>query len=382
MTEQQKPVKNDLNKKRWHVVGIVTLCFVASFLGAWAFSATGLVNFDASRSIESNRETIVLQEGEVVAEIFKKVSPSTVAIITQQVSADGFYEPYVSEGAGSGIVISKDGYILTNKHVVPEGTDTAKIVMDDGTQYDAQVVGRDPLNDLAFLKIAGVDNLSPAELGDSGDVQPGQKAIAVGNALGEFRNTVTSGIISGIGRPIEAVGELGSAEKLENLIQTDAAINPGNSGGPLVNLKGEVIGVNTAISEGAEGMGFAIPINDAKAIIKSMLEQGRIIKPYLGVRYVALNSDNAREFGVNITKGAILIDGGNGEPSVVVGSPAEKAGLKTGDIITDVSGQQVREDRGLASLLSQFSAGASVELTVIRDNVAQKMTVVLEEYPR
>lgn len=376
---EQKSVNSDLNKKRWHVFGVVVLCFVASFFGAWAFSATGL-NFNASQSIENNRETIVLQEGEVVAEIFKKVSPSTVAIVTQSVTSGGYYyEPYVSEGAGSGIVISKDGYILTNKHVVPEGTETATVVMDDGAKHEARVVGRDPINDLAFIKVDGVDNFTPAVLGDSNTVEPGQKAIAIGNALGEFRNTVTSGIISGIGRPIEAMGELGSAERLENLLQTDAAINPGNSGGPLVNLKGEIIGVNTATSEQGEGLGFAIPINDAKVIIKSMLEQGRIIKPYLGVRYVTLNADNAVDFGVSITKGAILV-GSEGQAAIVAGSPAEKAGLRAGDIVTKVNGTELTETRSLAGMLSQFTPGETLELVVIRDGSEQKISVTLEEF--
>lgn len=369
--------------KRWQVVGVVLLCFMASFFGAWAFTKTGIVSFDATQTIAENREKIVLQEGEIVADVYKKVDPSTVAITTESVSSRGrYFEPQVSRGAGSGIVLTKDGYILTNKHVVPDGTQTVTVVMYDGHEYkNVKVVGRDPQNDIAFLKIDGADNLQPATLGDSSAVEVGQKVVAVGNALGQFRNSVTSGIISGIGRPIEAQNELGAAEKLENLLQTDASINPGNSGGPLVNLKGEVIGVNTAISEEGEAIGFAIPINDARNIIGSMLTKGKIVKPYLGVRYITLTPEVANELSVSATKGVIIISG-NGQTAVVAGSPADKAGLKNRDVIIKVNDKAVDANSGLASRLAQFNPGDKVELTIIRDGNEQKVTVTLEEYPQ
>lgn len=367
---------------KWRIVGIVLLCFVASFLGAWAFTATGLVGFNA-QTITENREKIVLQEGEIVADVFKKVAPSTVAITTQSVtSGNRFMGPQMSRGAGSGVVISKDGYVLTNKHVVPEGVSAVTVVMHDGHEYqNVKVVGRDPLNDIAFLKIEGVTDLTAAVLGDSSAMEVGQKVVAVGNALGQFRNSVTSGIVSGIGRPIEAQNELGAAEKLENLLQTDASINPGNSGGPLVNLKGEVIGINTAIAESGEAIGFAIPINDAKNIIASMLAKGKIVKPYLGVRYVSLNAEVAAELGITQTKGAIVVSGG-GQAAVAAGSPADKAGLTNRDIIVRVNDQAVDADHGLASRLSQFNPGDVIELSVIRDGTEQKIKVTLEEYPQ
>lgn len=366
----------------WRVAGIVLVCFVASFLGAWAFMGTGLVGLNA-QTITENREKIVLQEGEIVADVFKKVAPSTVAITTESVSNGSRYSrPQVSRGAGSGIVLSKDGYVLTNKHVVPEGVNSVTVVMHDGHEYNnVRVVGRDPLNDIAFLKIEGVGDLAPATLGDSSTMEVGQKVVAVGNALGQFRNTVTSGIISGIGRPIEAQNDLGASEKLENLLQTDASINPGNSGGPLVNLKGEVIGVNTAIADAAEAIGFAIPINDAKNIIISILSKGKIVKSYLGVRYVSLDPEVAAELGVEHTKGAIIVAGG-GQPAVVAGSPADKAGLLHRDIITRVNDVAVDGNHSLASRLTQFNPGDQVELTVIRDGKEQKVQVTLEEYPQ
>ncbi|HEU5187110.1 MAG TPA: trypsin-like peptidase domain-containing protein [Candidatus Saccharimonadales bacterium] len=382
MAEESLKTNGKKIDPRWHTAGIVLLCFVASFLGAWAFAGTGLIGFNA-QTITENREKIVLQEGEIVADVFKKVSPSTVAITTESVSGGNRYvAPQVSRGAGSGIVISKDGYILTNKHVVPEGVNAVTVVMHDGHEYsNVKVVGRDPLNDIAFLKIEGVSDLVPAILGDSGAVEVGQKVVAIGNALGQFRNTVTSGIISGIGRPIEAQNDLGAAEKLENLLQTDASINPGNSGGPLVNLKGEVIGVNTAIADAAEAIGFAIPINDAKNIINSMLTKGHIVKPYLGVRYVSLNPEVAAELGVEQKKGAIIVSG-SGQAAVISGSPADKAGLVDRDIIIKVNEAEVDNDHSLASRLAQFNPGDKVELTIIRSGKEQKVSVTLEEYPQ
>lgn len=382
------PVKPDhvraRHNKMWSVLGVVTLCFAASFLGAWLFVGTGVIKLDATRTISDNSQTIVAQQGEVIAEVFKKVSPSTVAVTTEstRTSARGNLQQ-VSEGAGSGIVISKDGYVLTNKHVVPEGTDKVTIITDDGKEYDnVRVIGRDPSNDLAFLKIDGVDNLTPAVIGDSNPVQPGQQVIAIGNALGIFRNSVSSGIISGTGRPLTASDESGmNAEQLEDMFQTDAAINPGNSGGPLVNLKGEVIGINTAVSTEGQGLGFAIPINAAKAVINSVLTKGKLTKAYVGVRYVSITADIADELKLPVKEGA-LVRGSSAEPAVVPGSPAASAGIKSGDIITQVGSTKIVLGKGLASLLSQYLPGDKVELTLLRDGKEQKVTVTLAEYPQ
>lgn len=364
-------------------LGMVALCIVSSAVTAWLLLASGMIKPDASQTITGNREKLVLQEGEVVSDVFKKVSPSTVAITTETSRASSrFFAPSVQAGAGSGIIISKDGYVLTNKHVVPEGTSRVTVVLADGRELqDVTVIGRDPFNDLAFLKINGQNNLPAAEIGDSGAVEPGQKVVAIGNALGEFRNSVTTGIISGLGRPVQAESESGdSSEKLENLFQTDAAINPGNSGGPLLNLKGEVIGVNTAIAENAEGIGFAIPINDAKGMIKTVLEKGRIVKPYLGVRYVMLTTEIAAELQLQIRQGAYI--NGSAEGSAVIkGGPADKAGLRERDIITKVNNTTLTEDKSLASTLAQFSPGDKLNLTILRDGKEQTIEVTLEPYP-
>ena len=369
--------------KLWAVLGITTLCFAASFLGAWLFLGTGLVRLDASRTISDNSQKIVLQQGEVIADVFKKISPSTVAITTKSIGSGGRgYYQEVSEGAGSGVVISKDGYVITNKHVVPDGVNSVNVIMSDGKEYkNVKVIGRDPANDIAFIKIDGVTDLTPANIGDSNKVEPGQQVVAVGNALGSFRNSVTSGIISGIGRPLTASDESGStSEQLEDMFQTDAAINPGNSGGPLVNLKGEVIGINTAVSLEGQGIGFAIPINVAKAEINSVISKGKISKAYIGVRYVSITGEIAEELKLPVTVGA-LVSGGSGQPAVVPNSPAAKAGLKANDIIVKVNTTPIGDGRGLATLLAQYLPGDKVELTVLRDGKEQIISVTLGEYP-
>jgi serine protease Do len=366
------------------MVCVVIVCGASSFLGAWLFVTSGIVHVDSARTIIDNREKIVQQEGETISDVFKKVSPSTVAITTQSVSNNynSYFAPQVSQGAGSGIIISKDGYILTNKHVVPDETDTVTVITAEGKEYkNVSVIGRDPSNDLAFLKIEGVTDLTPAILGDSSKVTPGQKVVAIGNALGIFRNSVTSGIVSGLGRPVQAQdASSGASEQLENLFQTDAAINPGNSGGPLVDLRGEIIGINTAISQEGQAIGFSIPINDAKGVINSVLHKGKVVKAYLGVHYISLSPSVAKDLDLSISQGALLKSSG-GQPAVVTDSPADKAGLKSGDIITKVNDQFIGEGRGLASLMAQYSPGDKVDLTVLRGGKEQKIKITLEAYP-
>ncbi|HSE61698.1 MAG TPA: trypsin-like peptidase domain-containing protein [Candidatus Saccharimonadales bacterium] len=387
LKEENKTVKSAATTPKntvWSRLGMVLLCFVASFLGAWVLLATGLVRPDVSRTITDNKQTLVLQQGEIVAEVFKRVNPSTVTITAQTIDTSRrFFAPQVTEGSGTGIIISKDGYILTNKHVVPQGTDKVTVVTSDGKQYtDVKVVGRDPSNDIAFLKINGVTNVTPAELGDSSAVEPGQQVVAIGNALGLFRNSVTSGIISGIGRPVLAGDEDGaSSEQLEDMFQTDAAINPGNSGGPLVNLKGQVIGMNTAVSASGQSIGFAIPINTAKGLIDSVTKDGKVSKAYLGVSYVTIDQDIAAQLKLPVSSGALLRSGGD-NPAVALGSPAAQAGLKEGDIITKINDKPVAQGAGLVTQLSQFKPGTQVTLVVIRDGKEQTVKVTLGTFPQ
>ncbi len=334
-------------------------------------------------NIDSSRQMIV-QEGEVIADVAQKVSPSVVSIVTEQQSTvqSLFYGSQVrkSQAAGTGVIIDSSGYILTNKHVVPEGITNLGIVTYDGNEYqNVQVVGRDPLNDLAIIKVSDPKDFVAAKLGDSDSVRVGHKVIAIGNALGQFQNTVTSGIISGIGRPVEASDEAGSlTEQLTNLFQTDAAINSGNSGGPLINYNGEVVGINTAVAADAQNIGFAIPINETKGIITSVKETGKVSRPFLGVRFITLNEAAANELKSDVKEGA-YIDTQQG--AVVAGSPADKAGLKPGDIITRVNDTEVTERIPLTSAISRYKVGETVTLTIVREGKEQKVSATLAEAP-
>lgn len=378
-----KPVRRRCFGTPAKIAGIVALCIASSATSAWLLLTTGVIKPDATQAITANRDKIVLQQGEIVADVFKKVSPSTVAITTESQSSSRrtFGATAIEQGAGSGIIISSNGYILTNKHVIPDGTSKLTVVLADGTTYDdVSVVGRDPLNDIAFLKINKVSNLPAVELGDSDTVQPGQQVVAIGNALGEFRNSVTSGIVSGKGRPIQADDGSGSSEQLENLLQTDAAINPGNSGGPLVTLDGKVVGVNTAIAQEGQAIGFAIPINDAKGLVGSVLKQGKIVRPYLGVRYITLDKSTAQQLNLDVSRGAYVV-GGSSNPAVISGSPADQAGLKSGDVIAKVNAIDLSDTYSLASALAKFGPGDKVTLTVVRAGKTQTLDVTLVPYP-
>jgi serine protease Do len=360
------------------LVSSIASSLVTAGIAIGVFS-TGV--FD-SRSMDTQRQ-VVVQEGELIADVASQLSPSVVSIRTAQrvtTFSDIFgQQSRLAQGAGTGIILNKEGLVLTNKHVIPEGISNLTITLSDGTEYDdAKVVGRDPLNDLAFIQIQNPKNLIPAKLGDSDSVRTGTKVIAIGNALGEFDNTVTSGIISGIGRPIEASNGDGTTEQLSNLFQTDAAINPGNSGGPLINFNGEVIGVNTAVAADAQGVGFAIPINEAKPLIASVEKSGEVQRPYLGVRYVMLTPALANELNIKQTEGAYISD----EPeSVINNSPADKAGLQPEDVITKVNEQAVNDRLPLASALSRYGIGEAVQLTIFRDGKEQTVRVTLEAAP-
>jgi serine protease Do len=379
-----KPAKQKLSVPAppvhaWQYAGLILFSFVAAFFGSWLFLATGIVSQNTLDNIAQNRTNIVVQEGELVADIAEEVAPSVVSIAAESRSSASLFGQ-ATQSAGSGIIISKDGYVLTNRHVIAGDTTSIEIVTSDGTVYDdVEVIGSDPLNDLGFLKINGVDNLKPAEIGDSHGVNVGQKVIAIGNALGQYQNTVTSGIISGIGRPVQASDGEGEIELLNNLFQTDAAINPGNSGGPLLNLDGQVIGVNTAIAEEAEGIGFAIPIGAAKGLMKTVTESGKVSRAYLGVQYRSVTPALAKELGISVREGAYLAASDSGS-AVVKGSPADTAGLKNNDVITKVNGKTVNERSGLALLLAEYTPGDEVTLTVLRGGDEIEIKVTLGTY--
>ena len=256
------------------------------------------------------------------------------------------------------------------------------VILDNGTTYeDVKVVAVDPLNDVAFLKINGVSDLTPATLGDSKTIHVGQQVIAIGNALGEYQNTVTSGIVSGTGRSVTASDGSGrQSETLSDMIQTDAAINSGNSGGPLVNAAGEVIGINTATSATAENMGFAIPISSAKGMLNQLIENGKAERTYLGVYSVEITPEAAKAYNLPVTSGAYIYSS-SAYTAVAKDSPAAKAGLKDKDIVTSINGAKVGSAGSLSSLIGEYKPGDTVQLTVIREGNEIAINVTLEGYP-
>ncbi len=280
-------------------------------------------------------------------------------------------------GGGSGFIVSADGLILTNKHVVADIEASYTVFTNDGKKYTAKVLARDPVQDLAVIKIEG-KNFPVLALADSDGIRLGQTAIAIGNSLGEFRNTVSVGIVSGLARTITASTRGSDTETLEGVIQTDAAINPGNSGGPLINLKGEVIGINTAVVSGANSIGFALPINNAKRDINSVKKTGKIAAPFLGVRYILLNEEIAKRDGIKVNEGA-LVRGGEDGPAVAAGSAAANAGIQAEDVITAINGVEIDKDHSLISLIQRASVGDTVTLKILRGEKEMEIPVTLTE---
>ncbi len=291
-------------------------------------------------------------------------------------------------GGGSGFIVTKEGLVVTNRHVVSEENVDFTVALSDGQEFPAKLVSKDSLNDLAVIQIlpkqgeSKIPALTPVVLGDSANLKVGQRVLAVGNALAEYQNTVTSGIVSGIGRHIIAGDRQGSSETLTGLLQTDAAINPGNSGGPLVNLAGEVIGVNVAIAASANGIGFAIPVNDIKPAVESVKKTGKIVRPILGARYMLLTEDRAKELQLSgVTHGALLVSGdeSRGEFAVVPGGAAEKAGLKKGDVILQVEDKDITPDYGLQESIRNRNPGDKVVMKVWSSGKISNKTVMLGE---
>ncbi|MBQ3293115.1 trypsin-like peptidase domain-containing protein [Candidatus Saccharibacteria bacterium] len=364
---------------------IVAIAIFALLLGS-AGLALGWIAYEKSNTpitflgggSDGNSANFV--EGSI-ADIADKVSKSVVSITTSTKATDFFGQSYDSSAAGTGIIVTEDGYVLTNKHVI-NGASKVTVILDDGTTYeDVKVVATDPLNDIAFLKINDVDNLPAAKLGDSKTISVGQQVIAIGNALGQYQNTVTSGIISGTGRSITASDGSGyNAESLSDMIQTDAAINSGNSGGPLVNAAGEVIGINTATSSSAENMGFAIPISSVKGMLSQLTETGKAERAYLGVYSVEITPEAAKAYNLPVNSGAYLYSSSS-YSAIIKNSPAAKGGLKDKDIVTKINGVEVGNTGSLSSLIGEYKPGDTVQLTVIREGKETAINVTLEGYP-
>lgn len=287
-------------------------------------------------------------------------------------------------GGGSGFLVDSSGLIVTNKHVVQDKNAEYLITVDregdEDETFTAKVLARDPLNDVAILKIEG-KNLPTIPLGDSGKIQLGQTVLAVGTALGEFQNTVSAGIVSGLSRFITAITDMeGHSQRLGGLIQTDAAINPGNSGGPLVNLQSEAIGINAAVVFGAQNIGFAIPINKARRDLEELKKYGRIRRPFLGIRYILLNPAIQKRFRLPVAQGALVLrEGMPGKPAVVLGSSAHKAGIQEKDVLLEINETAIGEKKGVEEILENLELGKKIPVKILRDGKEELLTLVTEE---
>lgn len=422
-----KPPKFTSSKLIWNqIVWILVLTiFVSSIFGFLAGTFSGSYfyleaknylskfNLGITQTENSSKEYLPqTSQEQAIINVVKENSPAVVSIIItkdvpilEQYYISPFEEFFGQEflipqyrqkgtekqeiGGGTGFIVSKDGLILTNKHVILDESADYTVLTNDGKRFAAKVLAQDPVQDLAIIKIEqektvdsegklNVNSFPVVTLGDSDKLQIGQTVIAIGNALGEFRNTVSVGVVSGLGRTITASGG-GMEETLEDTIQTDAAINKGNSGGPLLNLKGEVIGINTAMSEAGQNIGFALPINKAKKDVEQVKTSGKISFPFLGVRYVLINDSVKEKNKLPVNYGAWLQKGSDGEPAVSKGSAAEKSGLKEEDIILEFSGEKITTENTLAKILQKYNPNDKVVLKVLRDGKEIDVEVVLGE---
>jgi serine protease Do len=325
-----------------------------------------------------------------ITEIAKKACPAVITVIVSKdlPKAESFYSlPIKTEktkiGGGSGFIVSEDGYVMTSNHVVSDTTADYTVILDPKHKYPAKVLSRNPINDTAVLKIErpeGSPEFPFVDLADSNNIELGEEVLAVGNALGEFTDTLSTGIVSGLSRFITAFGGIeNQMQNLRGLIQTDAAINPGNSGGPLVNMDGKVIGINTAMIAGAQNIGFAIPINYAKKDLDEVKKYGKIIIPFLGVKYVLISKDMAEANKLPVEDGALVVREALGEPPVIQGSAADLAGIKEWDIILDCNGEKITAKNPLANILAKCKIGEDTLFTVLRDGKKLNLKARLEE---
>lgn len=379
--------KKDIRK--FAIIAAILVIFLAAATGGAI--ADRLFNFKPLDYLFPQRQEVrtdirqkVLTEESIVIDVAERVSPSVVTVSIEtpartilEFSPFGGLRQRIEGGTpqdiGTGFIVSADGLVVTNKHVVSNADATYKVIDKEGKEYEVREISRDPANDIAILKIDAT-GLKPVELGDSDNLKVGQFVIAIGTALGEFRHTVTTGVISGLGRGITAGSVFqGFVERLDDVIQTDAAINPGNSGGPLLNSAGQVIGVNVALAQGAENIGFAIPISIVKDGLNQFRETGQFAAlPFLGVQYQMISQRTA--ILNEVPEGAFVVD-------IVSDSPAEAAGIQASDIITKFDGEEVRvEDGGLAELISNKKPGDTVSIEVWRDGETVNFTATLSEF--
>jgi serine protease Do len=405
--EEIKTKNSKINRGKRILVIFLVIIIVSSFFGFWAgvFSVNVFydklkdslqklhINLPSSQIVSSSSPyTPQTSQEEAVVKAVNETSPAVVSVIIskdlpvmEQYWQDlgPFQIPQYRQkgtqkqeiGGGTGFIISSDGLILTNKHVAADTEADYTVLTNEGKKFPATVLARDPVQDLAILKIEGT-NFPVVKLGDSSNLQIGQSVIAIGNALGEFRNTVSAGVISGLGRQITASSGT-SVETLYDVIQTDAAINPGNSGGPILNLKGEVIGINTAIASGAENIGFAIPINQAKKDINQIKSTGKIVYPFLGVCSTSINQQIQQDLNLPVSDGALIKSGSGCSVAISSGSPAEKAGLKEGDIILEINGEKITSDNPLSKFIQKYNPGDKITLKILRSGQELNIEVTL-----
>ncbi|HEY2917281.1 MAG TPA: trypsin-like peptidase domain-containing protein [Candidatus Limnocylindrales bacterium] len=325
-----------------------------------------------------------IDESSAIVDAAAKVSPAVVRITASGITTDPLGGTIPSQGVGSGLIFDSAGWILTNRHVVQIDTNTIAssltVELKDGTQYKGTVYGVDSLTDLAIVRIDAT-GLTAAPIGSSADIKVGELAIAIGSPLGTYSNSVTSGIVSGTGRSVT----VDTGARLTNLIQTDAAINPGNSGGPLLDAGGNVIGINTAVAQNSSGIGFAIPIDIARPVMRQALAGQHLARPYMGVRYEAIDPQVESDEHLTVDHGALILSGpdqnGTTQPAIVAGGPAEKAGLKDRDIIVSVEGQAIDAEHPLDLVLSGYAPGQTITLSILRGGQTMTVTLTLGTRP-
>lgn len=397
-----------MESDQMNVAKIVILTSILSVIIVLGLAYIGrgfLIGYVETQVVEPVTPQVVsLTTNEQVVETIEKVNPAVVSVvITKDVpiyeryyeSYDpwgifgGFSIPRVREngteerevGGGSGFIVSDDGLIVTNRHVVEDEEARYSVLLNDGASYDVTVLARDPQLDIAILKIDEPPKapLTAVTFGDSEALKLGETVIAIGNALAEFRNSVSVGVISGLSRSIVASDGMGHSEQLDQVIQTDAAINPGNSGGPLLNLAGEVVGVNVATSRGADNIGFALPAHVVKGVVDSVKEHGEIVRPYLGVRYAMVTKRMADLNELSVDYGALVVRGQTAEElAVMPGSPADKAGITENAIILSIDGEELRE-KDLATVLRSKTVGQEILLKVLQAGEEKEIKVILEK---